>query len=69
MRWNPCPKVCLLLAFHVATIFAQHEQFDEDLQLRPLRDGKLAARFSFTTLLKGAMPRDPQMLSDDDEGV
>ncbi|PIL34828.1 hypothetical protein GSI_02615 [Ganoderma sinense ZZ0214-1] len=48
MRWNPCPKVYLLLAFHIATIFAQHEQFDEDLQLR-------------------ATPRDPQMLSDDDQ--
>ena len=58
-----------MLAFHLATAFAQHEQFDEDLHLRPLRDGRLLSRFSFTTLLKGTAPRDPQQLSADDEGM
>ena len=69
MRWNLCSRICLLLAFHLATAFAQHEQFDEDLHLRPLRDGRLLSRFSFTTLLKGTAPRDPQQLSADDEGM
>ncbi|TBU25069.1 Gpi16 subunit GPI transamidase component [Dichomitus squalens] len=67
MHWNICSKTSLLLAFHVAIAFALHEQFDEDLHLRPLRDGKLLSRFSFTILLKGATPRDPQLLSVDDE--
>ena len=69
MRWNLCSRICLLLALHLATARAQHEQFDEDLHLRPLRDGRLLSRFSFTTLLKGTAPRDPQQLSADDEGM
>ncbi|KAI0747388.1 Gpi16 subunit, GPI transamidase component-domain-containing protein [Fomes fomentarius] len=45
------------------------EQFDEELDLHPLRDGKLAARFSFATLLKGSSPRDPQQLTEDGEAL
>ena len=43
------------------------EQFDEELVLKPLRDGKVAATFTFSTLLKGASPRDPSTLDLDDE--
>ncbi|KZT12249.1 Gpi16 subunit GPI transamidase component [Laetiporus sulphureus 93-53] len=43
------------------------EQFQEQLTLRPLRDGKLAAHFLFTTLLGDATPREPDSLSTDDE--
>ncbi|RDB15183.1 GPI transamidase component PIG-T [Hypsizygus marmoreus] len=42
------------------------EQFDEQLTLKSLRDGKVLSRFSFTTLLKGASPRNPQTLGSDD---
>ncbi|KAH9831441.1 Gpi16 subunit GPI transamidase component [Rhodofomes roseus] len=43
------------------------EEFNEELHLRPLPDGKLAARFSFSTLLKGATPRHPETLGVEDE--
>jgi phosphatidylinositol glycan class T len=44
-----------------------HEQFEEELTIRPLRDGKVSTTFAFTTLLKGASPRDPRTLGLDDE--
>ena len=64
-RW----KYCFLLALHIVGTWAYSEQFDEDLTLRPLRDGKLSARFQFTTLLRGSHPRDPQELHVNDEGT
>ncbi|KAL7279582.1 hypothetical protein ACG7TL_005984 [Trametes sanguinea] len=67
MRWRGCWKSCFVLALHLVAASAQGELFDEDLTLRPLRDGRLEARFSFTTLLKGASPRDPESLRQDDE--
>ncbi|EGN97089.1 hypothetical protein SERLA73DRAFT_56706 [Serpula lacrymans var. lacrymans S7.3] len=45
----------------------ERERFDEDLHIRPLRDGKVASTFSFTTLLQDASPRDPLSLAYDDE--
>lgn len=54
------------LCFYQIASAASEEQFDEELTLRPLRDGKLAARFSFTTLLKGSTPRSPESLGLDD---
>jgi hypothetical protein len=42
------------------------ESFDEDLVLRPLRDGRVLSRFAFTTLLHGAEPRDPSTLEEED---
>lgn len=42
------------------------EHFNEDLLIRPLRDGKVASTFSFTTVLEGATPRNPQSLGGDD---
>ncbi len=43
------------------------EQFQEELILRPERDGKVTARFAFTTLLNGASPKDPASLGTEDE--
>ncbi|OCH87929.1 Gpi16 subunit GPI transamidase component [Obba rivulosa] len=61
-------NVCFFLSVLAARTVALHaEQFDEELTLRPLRDGKLAARFSFTTLLKGVAPRNPERLDEDDD--
>ncbi|KAI0632363.1 Gpi16 subunit GPI transamidase component [Trametes polyzona] len=62
-----CWRACFLLALHVVAASAQGEVFEEDLTLRPLRDGKLEARFSFTSLLQGATPRNPDALDTDDE--
>ncbi|KAG5642984.1 hypothetical protein DXG03_001800 [Asterophora parasitica] len=42
------------------------EQFDEELTVKSLRDGKVASKFSFKTLLRGQSPRDPQSLGEDD---
>ncbi|KAH9850129.1 Gpi16 subunit GPI transamidase component [Lenzites betulinus] len=67
MKLRGCWRTCFLLALHLVAASAHGEVFDEDLTLRPLRDGKLQARFSFTTLLKGATPRNPAALEDDDE--
>ncbi|KAF9014895.1 GPI transamidase component GPI16 [Cyathus striatus] len=43
------------------------EQFNEELSLRPLPDGRVASRFAFKTLLKGASPRNPATLGSGDE--
>lgn len=43
------------------------EQFNEELHIRPLQDGRLYTHFSFRTLLEGAVPRSPATLNDDDE--
>ena len=45
------------------------ERFDEHLTLRTLQDGKVASKFTFTTLLKGASPRNPRILDTSDECV
>ncbi|TFY55775.1 hypothetical protein EVG20_g9195 [Dentipellis fragilis] len=55
--------VCALLA---SPTLGRHEEYNEDLVLRPLPDGKLLARFAFTTLLAGAVPRAPASLEDED---
>ncbi|KAG6876909.1 hypothetical protein C0993_012144 [Termitomyces sp. T159_Od127] len=61
--------VRLLLGFSLlvsALGISQREQFDEQLTLKSLRDGKVASKFSFTTILKGTSPRDPRSLGTDD---
>jgi hypothetical protein len=45
---------------------AEEEEFREELTLHPLPDGKVAAHFSFSTLLRGAVPRAPSSLGTDD---
>lgn len=60
--------LCFFLVFYLysTTAHPTEETFDEQLTLRPLQDGKLAARFSFKTLLKGAQPRNPKHLNNSD---
>lgn len=45
---------------------AFEEYLDERLNIKPLRDGRVAAHFSFTASLKGAVPRSPETLSEED---
>jgi phosphatidylinositol glycan class T len=69
MGWKSVLSLVLALPLS-GLVLAQSsptEQFDEELIVRPLRDGRVASRFSFTTLLKGAEPRDPQRLGSDDD--
>ena len=47
-------------------VAAASEEYREKLTLRPLVDGKLSAHFSFSTVLPGAVPRDPSSLGTDD---
>lgn len=69
MHINWLSNVCFLLILSFLRVAAINnvEQFDEELTLRPLSDGKLATRFSFTTLLRDATPRNPETLFDDDD--
>lgn len=61
--------LCVLLA--VYTVYAdpgiESEHFEEDLVIRPLKDGRIGARFSFTTTIENTSPRDPESLGKDDE--
>ena len=43
------------------------ETFEEELILRPERDGRVVAGFSFKTLLDGAFPRNPETLGLEDQ--
>ena len=45
----------------------QSEYFEEDLVIRPLKDGRLATLFSFTTTLENITPRNPESLDGDDD--
>jgi hypothetical protein len=56
----------LLIGALMAVKAAAGEEFREELTLRPLPDGKVAAHFSFSTLLRGAVPRVPSSLGTDD---
>ncbi|TFK48825.1 Gpi16 subunit, GPI transamidase component [Heliocybe sulcata] len=52
-----------LLLYVLGTVASSTpETFHEELTLRPLRDGKVISRFSFSTLLGGAIPRNPDVL-------
>lgn len=61
--------LCVLLAAwatygHPGT---KPEHFEEDLVIRPLKDGRIGTRFSFTTTLKDTPPRNPESLGRDDD--
>jgi phosphatidylinositol glycan class T len=61
--------IFLLLAYHLAIGFVHAsplEQFDEELNIKTLEDGKVATHFSFRTLLRGATPRHPATLGVSD---
>ena len=55
------------LALCLTVLGSATEQFDEHLTIRTLQDGKVASKFTFTTLLKAASPRDPETLHTSDE--
>ncbi|KAI0686844.1 Gpi16 subunit GPI transamidase component [Cytidiella melzeri] len=55
----------LLLGTHVLSGQAQ-ELFQEQLTLRPHRDGTVLGHFAFTTLLKDASPRAPETTDSED---
>jgi len=61
--------LCVLLAAWMiyADPGTESEHFEEDLVIRPLKDGRIGARFSFTTTLEDTSPRNPESLSGDDE--
>ncbi|KAJ7277954.1 Gpi16 subunit GPI transamidase component [Mycena rebaudengoi] len=56
-----------LWALSLAVLGLASETFEEKLTIRTLRDGKVASRFSFATVLEGAAPRNPQNLSAEDD--
>jgi hypothetical protein len=56
----------LIAAVMAGRAAAAEEEFREELTLHPLPDGKVAAHFSFSTLLRGAVPRAPSSLGTDD---
>ncbi|KAF9473993.1 Gpi16 subunit, GPI transamidase component [Pholiota conissans] len=56
-----------LLHLCLGTIASPQEIFDEKLSLNTLQDGKVASKFTFTTLLNGASPRDPRTLHKEDD--
>lgn len=60
----------IILATYSALCSASqyHETFEEDLVIRPLKDGRVASKFSFTTLLQDASPRNPETLGLEDDG-
>lgn len=60
---------CILLV--ARTVYSdpgvESEHFEEDLVIRPLKDGRVGARFSFTTTLEETSPRNPETLGGDDD--
>ena len=61
--------LCVLLAAWTAHADSkiESEHFEEDLVIRPLKDGRISARFSFTTTLENVSPRNPESLGRDDD--
>ncbi|EPQ54884.1 Gpi16 subunit, GPI transamidase component [Gloeophyllum trabeum ATCC 11539] len=61
VHWSTLPATLLL--YILGTVAATRpETFKEELTLRPLRDGKVISRFSFSTLLEGGVPRNPEKI-------
>jgi phosphatidylinositol glycan class T len=60
--------IFLFLACHLSVVLhaSPLEQFDEELNIKTLEDGKVATHFSFRTLLRGATPRHPATLGASD---
>jgi len=61
--------LCVLLAAWIVygDPGIESEHFEEDLVIRPLKDGRLSARFSFVTTLEDISPRNPESLGGDDD--
>ena len=54
------------LAFRVLAV-SELEQFDEQLTLKPLRDGRVSSRFSFVITQKNGSPRHTTQELHDEE--
>lgn len=65
-RWKACCFLVLTLCTPIKSQF-QKEQFREELSIRPLHDGRVLSRFSFTTQLNETEPRDPRSLALEDD--
>ncbi|KAF9076064.1 Gpi16 subunit GPI transamidase component [Rhodocollybia butyracea] len=59
--------IFLLLFNSVFCIKQAAEEFEENLSLKSLRDGRVTSSFSFKTLLRDAAPRDPRTLALDND--
>ncbi|KAJ7747141.1 Gpi16 subunit GPI transamidase component [Mycena maculata] len=66
IHWKPRFLWTLLVPILSIPRSLASETFEEELTIRALPDGKVASRFSFSTLLEGATPRNPQNLSAED---
>ncbi|KAJ7686949.1 Gpi16 subunit, GPI transamidase component-domain-containing protein [Mycena rosella] len=67
LHWKSCFILSLCFPLLAFSRSSSSETFDEELTVRAMRDGKVASRFSFSTLLEGATPRNPQNLSTEDD--
>ncbi|KIK70817.1 hypothetical protein GYMLUDRAFT_32877 [Collybiopsis luxurians FD-317 M1] len=56
-----------LLLSSVVCLQETNEEFEEHLFIKSLRDGRVASSFSFKTLLKDVIPRDPRTLAFDND--
>jgi hypothetical protein len=63
---RPFVSSLLIGAVMAVKAAAAEEELREELTMRPLPDGKVAAHFSFSTLQRGAVPRAPSSLGTDD---
>jgi GPI-anchor transamidase subunit T len=63
--WKTKFLLCLTLCLSTYQT-STREYFDEHLTIKSLRDGKVASRFSFKTVLQDVFPRNPQTLGLDD---
>ncbi|KAJ7686941.1 Gpi16 subunit GPI transamidase component [Mycena rosella] len=69
LHWKSCFILSLCFPLLAFSRSSSSETFDEELTVRAMRDGKVASRFSFSTLLEGATPRNPQNLSTEDDST
>ncbi|KAJ3843884.1 GPI transamidase component PIG-T [Lentinula raphanica] len=57
----------LLFLSSVICLNNTNEEFEENLTIKSLRDGRVTSSFSFKTLFRDAVPRDPRTLAFDDD--
>ncbi|KAK0492227.1 Gpi16 subunit GPI transamidase component [Armillaria luteobubalina] len=67
MLWKYCLALLCVLCTLVTGQHLVNEEFNEQVSLQTLQDGRVASTFSFNILLKDATPREPRTLIFDDE--
>ncbi|KAK0473320.1 GPI transamidase component PIG-T [Armillaria luteobubalina] len=67
MLWKYCLALLCALCTLVTGQRLVNEEFNEQVSLQTLQDGRVASTFSFNILLKDATPREPRTLIFDDE--